>query len=129
MKALVETAGDFSLYFMDAENNVAQKTRPSLVPVNAFYNQRLGLGHLKVLRAELPDDAKDAAFAKHLEDSEGDWELALDSYLSTLESPEAPEGQAQEPVNAEQLAEREAAARVAVEAEAKAKAEAEAKKD
>ena len=112
MKALVRTTGDFSLYFMNDDNDVAQKNRPSIVPVNHFFNQRLGLNQLKVLKSDLPDEAKDADFAKYLEDTDGDAELALDSYLSTLGEKE-PEQSEQKPLEELSDEQREAAAAAA----------------
>lgn len=91
MKALVQTTGQFELHDVDAKQTVAYD-RPCVVDVTAFISQRSALGQIRTLRGDLPASATDTEFEKFFNESEGDTELAVQSFLSSLpeDAPETP---------------------------------------
>lgn len=82
MKLLVETTGEFMLMDTSGRQEV-QAARPSVVDNTNFINGRIASGFLKGL-GPLKDDATDAEFAKYFDESKGDSNLAVESFLSTF---------------------------------------------
>jgi hypothetical protein len=84
---LVETTGAFSLL---GPNGVdVKRLRPTVIERSSFVEVQCANGQLRVL-AELPDEATDAEFAKFWEESEGDEELAIESFKATFTTVEKP---------------------------------------
>lgn len=85
MKLIVTTTGSFSL--MDFTQKVdINKGKPTVVKSTHFIQERLGMGHLKLL-AQISDDATQEEMLAYLTDSEGDVELAVAAYLSKFDEP------------------------------------------
>jgi hypothetical protein len=88
LKLFVKTTGAFIL--MDpAGEQVIMPGRVHVARSGYFVQNQLTLGHLTVFRHELPDEASDAEFQAWLVESNGDEELAMDSYASRF-APAAP---------------------------------------
>lgn len=86
-KLLVETTGNFSL--IDGTRGLVdiRSTRPTVVVSTSFVQNRIALGQIKVL-AELPEEATDEDWVKFLEESDGDVDLARESFVSSFGDPE-----------------------------------------
>jgi hypothetical protein len=82
MKLLVETTGAFMLTDLASGQEVPSH-RPAVVGHSNFFQHRVSLQQLRVL-GELTDDATDAEFAKFLAESEGDTNLAVESFVSVF---------------------------------------------
>jgi hypothetical protein len=80
MKLLVETVGQFML--VDGLQEI-QATRPSVISPSHFFSERVSRNQINVL-AELKDEATDLEFKKFLAESNGDMDLAVESFLSTF---------------------------------------------
>lgn len=83
MKFLIETTGEFGL--VDYGVNpaaVIPSTRPCVVEGSGFVTLRHHAGQLRTL-GELKDEATDAEFKKYWDETKGDSELAVSSFLST----------------------------------------------
>lgn len=96
-KLLVETTGDFMLVDYDQKGLVIEHSRPTVTNPTTFVQTRTSLGQLRVV-AELTDEATDEEFAKYVKESDGDIELAVDSFKTafaasnektTIKQPEA----------------------------------------
>jgi hypothetical protein len=82
MKVIAHTTGSFQLIDNLSGDHIPHH-RPAVVKRTPFITQRLAADQLKVV-AEVPDEATDADFAKHWESSEGDLDLAVQSYQATF---------------------------------------------
>jgi hypothetical protein len=91
MKVIAHTTGSFQL-IDNLSGDLVSAHRPSVVSRTSFITARLAIGQLAIL-TEVPDAAKDEEFAKHWKESDGDMELAVQSFISTFEQAEddAPE--------------------------------------
>jgi hypothetical protein len=84
MKQLVKTTGPFSL-ILPSTGVTIQRRRPTVVPAgDHFVHARAAVGELKVLVSDLPDHATDAAWEATWKACEGDYNLALASFLAEL---------------------------------------------
>jgi hypothetical protein len=82
-KVLVETKGNFML--MDVITGAEiEAHRPCVVVRSSFIAARSAIGQIKVL-AELKVEATDAELVKYINESEGDMELAIESFKSQFE--------------------------------------------
>lgn len=107
MKVLLETTGKFSLTDPSARNVVIRSSRPTVVEKTTFVHQRAILGQLRHL-GDVNDDATDAEFKNYLTESDGNVQLAIESFLAAYP--------VHVPETEEQKAEREEEERVAREA-------------
>lgn len=92
-KLLVKTSGDFMLT-SPTDRFEVEPGRPYVVPQCAFCDQFAALGRLSVLRTDLPDSANDADWMGFWTESHGNLDLAIESYLSTLDVDPEPEAAA-----------------------------------
>lgn len=106
MKMIVETTGPHMLMgsLMNGADAVPHD-RPAVVLATTYIQLKAAAGALKILKQDLPDAAEDAEFAKYLAEAEGDVELAVESYISSIPS----EDEAPKPETAKQRKAREAA--------------------
>ena len=81
---LVETLG--SRMLVHPTGAVVFHHRPTVVPNTDWVGHQIALNHLRVLAA-LGENATDQEWAEWLRASEGDVDLARDSYLSKLRGP------------------------------------------
>lgn len=86
MKALVETTGAFMLYDMGTREEVSD-ARPSVLTQGQFLQVQVSIGQLRVLHAELPEEATDADWEAWLVECDGDVEFAIASYVAKLAEP------------------------------------------
>lgn len=93
-KLLVETKGPFFLMGsrLDLADRV-QHERPCVVLATSYIETKAAEGVLLIIRNDLPQEANDVDWAAHYAECEGDLELAIESYLSTLPSPAEPEAE------------------------------------
>lgn len=119
MKLLVKTTGSFM--FVDPNNGAeVSPTRASVVSNTGFIQERVARGELKVLCNTLRDESTDKEFQHFYDESSGDTQLAIDSFIAAY---------GQEPeVDVEREKAKEELAKAAAEAKAKAEAEEAAKK-
>jgi hypothetical protein len=81
-KLFVQTTGMF--FLVDPNNRIEiQHSRPTVVEATDFVNARAAVGQIRVI-GDAPDDANDVDFLKFFKDSDGDAELAMESYKSTF---------------------------------------------
>jgi hypothetical protein len=86
MKVIAHTTGAFQL--LDGlSGDLISAHRPSVVKKTSFVTARLAIEQVKIV-TEVPDAATDEAFAKHWKDSDGDIDLAVQSFLATFEAVE-----------------------------------------
>lgn len=89
MKALVETTTNSIL--VDAlTGDVVEWNRPSVVTWSSLLEARTGAGHLRVIHANLLDEATDQDFVDCLAACDGKVDLAIEAYLSEMAVDEAP---------------------------------------
>lgn len=82
MKHLVETTGSFML--IDPHNqDPIHSDRPTVIKSTNFIEWRVSLGHLKILAADLPDEATDAEFVEYWKENS---EIAVDAFMSNFDS-------------------------------------------
>jgi hypothetical protein len=86
MKVIAHTTGSFQLLDQLSGDHIPHH-RPAVITRTSFITQRLAADQLKIV-AEVPDAATDAEFAKHWAESEGDLELAVQSFQATFEQAE-----------------------------------------
>jgi hypothetical protein len=84
MKAIVKVKPNTHLLDI-TYNQTVTDDRPAVVSLTYFIHQYIGFGSLKPLAGDLPDTASDVDFAEFWKNSNGDEELAIQSYLSHLE--------------------------------------------
>lgn len=89
MKAVVETVGDIMLFDV-LSGSILPHNRPAVLESGAFLQQQLALGQLVVHASGLPDEATDAEWAEWWKSCEGDLALAIESFKSKFETPQAP---------------------------------------
>lgn len=87
MKVIAHTTGAFQLLDQLSGDHIPHH-RPAVITRTSFISQRLAADQLKIV-AEVPDAATDAEFAKHWQESNGDLELAVQSFQATFEPAEA----------------------------------------
>lgn len=80
MKLIVTTTRPIVL--IDPNNSHVISQRPSITPSNQFIVARIGLGDVKILASELPDEATNEELQKFLSNSDEDYELAVQAYMS-----------------------------------------------
>lgn len=86
MKVIAHTTGSFQL--LDGfSGDLISAHRPSVVEKTTFITARVAVEQA-VIVAEVPDEATDERFAKHWAESEGDLDLAVQSFLATFEAVE-----------------------------------------
>ena len=83
VKAIVKVKPNSHLLDI-THNQVVTDERPCVVLMTYFIHQHIGFGTLKPLVGDLPDEASDVEFAKFWKDSDGNENLAIESYLSYL---------------------------------------------
>lgn len=81
-KAIVKTTGQFSLQNTDLQ--YIDVMIPTCVKSTAFVIERLGMGELKLLAAELPDFADDKVLQEIIAECEGDHEMAVANFVSIV---------------------------------------------
>ncbi len=93
MQNLVETTGEFMLVDPGTGNEIAHN-RPSVCGATHFVASRVALGQVTVLSNQIPNDLTDKDFAKFWSESNGDKDLAVQSFLASFgpkeEDQEAP---------------------------------------
>ena len=82
MKLLVETTGTFQLVD-EKTGHLIRHHGKSVVPPSPFINERTGTGQLTVV-AKVNDEATDAEWLKYAKESNGDDELAVESFVSAF---------------------------------------------
>lgn len=80
MKHIVQATQPIVL--MDPNNGQIVEQKPSLITHTQFIAVRIGLGEIKILVADVPDEATNEEFQKFIVDSEGNHDLAIDSFMS-----------------------------------------------
>lgn len=84
MKAIVETTSNIML--VDAgTKDFLPEDRPAVMTMTQFLQTRIGKGDVRVLAADLPNEANDADFVEYLKDAEKT-DLAIASYVSSFQS-------------------------------------------
>lgn len=83
MKILAQTKGEF-LLFDTATSQEIPHNRPAVVDRSHFFDARIAIGQIQVLHPELKDSATDEEFKKYLKESDGDIDLAVESFLSAF---------------------------------------------
>lgn len=81
-KLLVETTGEFEL--VDFNRQEIPYFRPSVVVETGFVSHRAAVGQVRILHTELEDDVTDADFAGFWESCEGDYDLAVASFIAAF---------------------------------------------
>lgn len=83
-KQIVETTGSFQV--VDPRTGaVVPHDRPMVVLLTHLIYTRTNSGQLRVLAKDLPDAASDADFQGFWKESKGDKDLAVQSYVASLE--------------------------------------------
>lgn len=85
MKNIVKVTGAFML--IDPQTKDYIEERPHVVTWTQFLEARTGKGQIKILAANLPDEASDIEFQRYLDEAE-DVDLAVASYVSSFEETE-----------------------------------------
>lgn len=80
MKHIVQATKPIAL--MDPNNGQEIEQKPSLIVHTQFVAVRVGLGEVKILVADVPEEATNAEFQKFIVEAEGDYELAIESFMS-----------------------------------------------
>jgi hypothetical protein len=80
MKILAQTLGTFQL-LDNLTGDLIPASRPAVITKTSFTTARAAIEQVRIL-AELKDDATDAEFRKHWEEAGGDYDLAVQSFLS-----------------------------------------------
>lgn len=83
-KILARVTGDFMLS-SPIDRFEIEAGRPYIVPACTFCDHFASLGRLNILRTDLPDTANDADWKGFWVESKGNLDLAIESYMSTLE--------------------------------------------
>lgn len=83
-KIIVKTTGDFML-MSPADRFEIEPGRPYVVPQCTFIDTFAALGRVSVLKTDLPDSATDKDWEGFWTESEGNLDLAIDSFMSTFE--------------------------------------------
>lgn len=81
MKHLVETTGNFMLLDLGSAQEI-DAFRPTVVRLTEWMGVRISKGELKVVAADLKDEATDAEFVTYMKEMNGDAEAAVASFLS-----------------------------------------------
>lgn len=104
MKAIVKTSK--SIVLMDPlTKDVIEEHRPVLVNWTQFIQARVGQGEIVVLAGDLPSESSSEEFDEFWAASEGNEELAIESFLSSFgepESEEKPKGKKKTPAKAKE---------------------------
>jgi hypothetical protein len=80
MKVIAHTTGAFQL--LDAfSGDLIPAHRPAVIEKTMFITARLAIEQVKIV-AEVNSSATDAQFVKHWKDSDGDMDLAIQSFLA-----------------------------------------------
>jgi hypothetical protein len=82
MKAIAKTKMPINL--IDPQHHDLLEETPRVVIWTHFKEARTGAGQIKVLAADLPDEANDEEFQKYLTDAE-DVDLAVAAYVSSFD--------------------------------------------
>lgn len=85
MKALVITQDPKACRINPTTGETIEAFRPSVVTVTEFITDLVMKRLLKPVGFELPDTATDAEFERFYKDSDGDADLAIDSFLSKMD--------------------------------------------
>ena len=91
-KCVVETTGDFQL--LDEILQHVPAFRPAVVKMTHSFQRHLGNAQIRILVADLKDEATDEEFVNYLNESGGDKELAVASFAAAFSSqPVAPKAE------------------------------------
>jgi hypothetical protein len=101
MKALVKPRKPMVLVL--AGGNM-EAFRPSVVVYSDYVSARVASGVVDVQAGELPDSATDADYLKFYKESDGNEDLARDSFVESLKTPEQLEAEAEAKKAAEEAA-------------------------
>lgn len=90
MKILCETTGAFQLVDFEMGGAVIRSHRPCVVSQSHFVSAHAAAGRIRVL-GNVNDEATDAEFAKYVKESDGDLQLAIESFMASfaLDTPSA----------------------------------------
>lgn len=73
-------------FYMDPHTRAdIQAFRPSVVPTSNFINMLMGQGKIKLIEADLTEDATDAEYEKYFKECDKDERLATESFLSKFQ--------------------------------------------
>lgn len=73
---------------------VIYEDRPSIVTDTSFVHGRAALGQVSIIKNDLPEEASDDTFKTFWLESDKNEELAISSYLSSMEKAKSPEAAA-----------------------------------
>ena len=97
MKSLLKTTSP--IHLVDPCNGQEiHWNRPTVVVHTSFIDSRMSAGDLKLINAEVPDEATDEDFLKFWKDSERDEELAVASFVSSFQEQEKEVAEPKAPV-------------------------------
>lgn len=82
MKIIVKTTGKFAL--MDPSGAEIRSQRPTVCNRTGFIDQRVKLKQVEIVAEDLPAEATDLEFEAFWRECEGDFDLAVESYLAKL---------------------------------------------
>lgn len=83
MKLLVTTK---NVLLLGINGDVYEPDRPTLVSNDMFCQSKVAAGVVQVLKADLPEAATDAEWLKFYRESNKDFDLAYDAFLSKYEA-------------------------------------------
>lgn len=63
---------------------VINSKRPTVVTNTPFVKEHISDGRFDLLASKLPDEASDEEFAEYFKESEGDKELAVESFVASF---------------------------------------------
>lgn len=90
MKVLIETRGSFMLVDPYTGDQV-RPHRPHVVTHTPFIETRIANKQLRLVNAEITDEATDEEFATFWAEAEGDRELAVESFVAKFTEGAEPE--------------------------------------
>lgn len=90
MKILIETTGSFMLVDPYTGEQI-RPVRPHVMTHTPFLEARIASRQLRVLNAEITDEATDEEFASFWAESKGDKALAVESFVSQFTEGSEPE--------------------------------------
>lgn len=83
MKVIAQTTTEIML-LDPVTREIISCDRPYVVTYTPFFEARTGKGEIRILTNGLPDGAIDEEFVNFLKDSDGDVELAVAAFVSTM---------------------------------------------
>lgn len=82
MKVLCETTGQFGLHH---DGQSIEANRPAVIDMTEFFGARAAIGQIRTL-GTLRDEATNKEWLQYWKESDGDRELAVESFLSAFGS-------------------------------------------